>query len=53
MTLARQDIGHQILDNTQVVQGDVNYPKAIKSIGHKLKNLSELNITDQNIVLKN
>ena len=53
LTSAGEDIGHQILGNAQAVQGDVNYPWALQSIGHKLKTLSELNITDQNRVLEN
>ncbi len=53
LTSAEEEIGHQILGNAQAVQGDVNYPWALQSIGHKLKTLSELNITDQNRVLEN
>lgn len=53
LTLVGEDIGHQVLGNTQAIQGDVSYPWALQSIGHKLKNLSELNITEQNRVLEN
>jgi uncharacterized protein YwqG len=53
LTLAGEGVGHQVLGNTQPVQGDVSYPWALQSIGHKLKNLSELNITEQNRVLEN
>ena len=53
LTSAGENIGHQIFGNAQAIQGDVNYPWALQSIGHKLKTLSELNITDQNRVLEN
>ena len=53
LTSAGEDIGHQILGNAQAIQGDVNYPWALQSIGHKLKTLSELNKKDQSMVLEN
>jgi len=53
LTLTVEGIGHQILGNAQAVQGDVNYPWALQSIGHKLKSLSELNVNDKSRVLEN
>ena len=52
-TSAGEVIGHQMLGNTQAIQGDVNYPWALQSIGHKLKALADLKIEEQNQVLQN
>jgi len=53
ITFSGDDIGHQILGNAQAVQGDVNYPWVLQSIGHKIKTLAELNENEQKKVIEN